>query len=167
MYLWLCSPCWPIPFFSLFVHTESVELLGRGPSPSQSRYLHTEQHKYTINAYRYLFLELDPNPRPQCSSGRKQFIPQTMPSLWSSKGTPTARGVPKWSPMQTLLQAYENILLSTNLDLQHVFLNHLRTFVITKHPKRKPGNPQRNLKRTPETSMMRMWTTTTKSYLAL
>jgi hypothetical protein len=31
-------------------HIQSVRLLGRGISPSQSRYLHTEQHKHKINS---------------------------------------------------------------------------------------------------------------------
>jgi hypothetical protein len=33
----------PGRFFSSFIHTQTVELLGRGISPSQGRYLHTEQ----------------------------------------------------------------------------------------------------------------------------
>jgi hypothetical protein len=32
-------------FFSFLIYTQSVGLLGRGISPSQGRYLHTEQHK--------------------------------------------------------------------------------------------------------------------------
>jgi hypothetical protein len=36
-------------FFSL-IYTQSVELLGRGISPSQDRYLHTEQDKRRIKA---------------------------------------------------------------------------------------------------------------------
>jgi hypothetical protein len=32
-------------FLSLLIYTQSVGLLGRGISPSQGRYLHTEQHK--------------------------------------------------------------------------------------------------------------------------
>jgi hypothetical protein len=31
-------------FFSFFIRTQSVGLLGRGISPSQGRYLHTEQN---------------------------------------------------------------------------------------------------------------------------
>jgi hypothetical protein len=33
-------------FFSFLIHTQSVGLLQRGISPSQDRYLHTEQHKH-------------------------------------------------------------------------------------------------------------------------
>jgi hypothetical protein len=41
IYLSICIPCEP---WSLF---QSVGLLGRGISPSQGHYLHTEQHKRT------------------------------------------------------------------------------------------------------------------------
>jgi hypothetical protein len=37
-------------FFSFLIHTQSVGLLERGISPSQGRYLPTEQHKHRINA---------------------------------------------------------------------------------------------------------------------
>jgi hypothetical protein len=33
-------------FFGFLIYTQSVGLLGRGISPSQGRYLHTEQHKH-------------------------------------------------------------------------------------------------------------------------
>jgi hypothetical protein len=56
-------------FFSLLIYTKSVKLLGRGISPSQGRYLQTEQHKQRINAHRHPRLEWDSNPRSQCSSG--------------------------------------------------------------------------------------------------
>jgi hypothetical protein len=36
---------------------QSVGLLGWGISPSQGRYLHTEQHKHRINAYIHPCLE--------------------------------------------------------------------------------------------------------------
>jgi hypothetical protein len=36
---------------------------------------HTGQLKYRIKAYRHPCLEWDSNPRPQCISGRRQFIP--------------------------------------------------------------------------------------------
>jgi hypothetical protein len=39
---------WP-PFQLLDLFTESVGLLGRGISPSQGRYLHTEQHKQRMH----------------------------------------------------------------------------------------------------------------------
>jgi hypothetical protein len=42
IYLWLYSPYGPSPIFSFLIHTQSVGLLGRGISPSQGRYLHTE-----------------------------------------------------------------------------------------------------------------------------
>jgi hypothetical protein len=62
-------------FFSFLIHTELVGLLWRWISPSQGRYLHTEQHKQRINAYRQSYLEWDWNPRSQFSSGRKRFMP--------------------------------------------------------------------------------------------
>jgi hypothetical protein len=40
-------------FFSFLMYTQSVGLLGRGISPSQGRYLHTEQHRHRINAHRH------------------------------------------------------------------------------------------------------------------
>jgi hypothetical protein len=40
-----------------------------GISPSQGRYLHTEQHKHRINAHRHTRLEWDSNPQSQHSSG--------------------------------------------------------------------------------------------------
>jgi hypothetical protein len=75
---------WPLfQFLDLF--TQSVGLLGRGISPSQVRYLHTEQRKHRINAHRHPFLKRDSNPRSQCSSGRRKFLPYTARPLWSSK----------------------------------------------------------------------------------
>jgi hypothetical protein len=42
--------------------TQTVELLGRGISPPQGRYLHSEQHTHRINAHRYpcLWMEFEP-----------------------------------------------------------------------------------------------------------
>jgi hypothetical protein len=37
--------------FSFLIYTQSVGLLGRGISPSQGLYLHTEQHKHRIIAH--------------------------------------------------------------------------------------------------------------------
>jgi hypothetical protein len=37
-------------FFNFLIYTHSVGLLGRGISPSQGRFLHTEQYKGRINA---------------------------------------------------------------------------------------------------------------------
>jgi hypothetical protein len=65
----------PWPLFSFLIYTQSVRLLGRVISPSQGRYLNTEQHKHRINAHRYPSLERDSNPRPQRSNGRRQFMP--------------------------------------------------------------------------------------------
>jgi hypothetical protein len=39
-------------FFSLLIYPQSIGLLGRVISPSQGRYLDTEQHKHRINAHR-------------------------------------------------------------------------------------------------------------------
>jgi hypothetical protein len=58
-------------FFSFLIHTQSVGLFGGGISPSQGRYLHTKQHKPTINSHRNPCLEWDSNPWCQCSSGRR------------------------------------------------------------------------------------------------
>jgi hypothetical protein len=49
--------------FSFLIYTQSVGLLRRGISPSQSHYLHTEQHKHRIKAQRRPCLEWDSNPR--------------------------------------------------------------------------------------------------------
>jgi hypothetical protein len=38
-------------FFSFLIHTQSVGLFGRGISPSQGRYLYTEQHKHRTDAH--------------------------------------------------------------------------------------------------------------------
>jgi hypothetical protein len=46
-----------IRFFSFLIYTKSVGLLGRGITPSQGRYLRTEQHKYRINTHRHPCLE--------------------------------------------------------------------------------------------------------------
>jgi hypothetical protein len=62
-------------FFSFLMCTQSLGLIGRGISPSQGRYLHTEQHKYRINSNIHPCLEWDSNPRSHCSSGRRRFMP--------------------------------------------------------------------------------------------
>jgi hypothetical protein len=70
--LWLYSPLLDLGrFFSFLIHTQSVGLLGRGISPSQGRYV----HKHRINVRKHQCLEWDSNPRPQCSSGRRRFMP--------------------------------------------------------------------------------------------
>jgi hypothetical protein len=62
-------------FFSFVIFfTQTVGLLGRGISPSQGRYLDTEQHKHRINEHSHPCLEWDSNPRSQCSSERRQFM---------------------------------------------------------------------------------------------
>jgi hypothetical protein len=44
--------CWTLAALSVSKsYTQSVGLLGREISPSQGRYLHTEQYKHRINAY--------------------------------------------------------------------------------------------------------------------
>jgi hypothetical protein len=53
-YLWLYSPRGLGSFFSFLFYIQSVGLLGRRISPSQGRYLHTEQHKHRINAHRHV-----------------------------------------------------------------------------------------------------------------
>jgi hypothetical protein len=41
------QPLWTLAAFFIFlIYTQSVELLGRGISPSHGRYLHTEQHEH-------------------------------------------------------------------------------------------------------------------------
>jgi hypothetical protein len=74
----------PWPLF----HFLNPRLLGRGISPSQGRYLHTEQHRHRENAYRHPCLEWDSNPRSQRSSERRQFMPQTARPLWSAISHP-------------------------------------------------------------------------------
>jgi hypothetical protein len=72
-------------FFSFLIYTESIGLLGRGISPSQGRYLHTEQHKHKIIAHRRPFHECDSNPRSQFSSGRRQFMSHIVRPLLSAE----------------------------------------------------------------------------------
>jgi hypothetical protein len=53
-------------FFSFVIFfTQTVGRLGRRNSPSQGRYLHTEQHKHRINVRRHPCLEWDSNSRSQ------------------------------------------------------------------------------------------------------
>jgi hypothetical protein len=61
--------------FSLLFYTQSVGPHGRGISPSQGRYPHTEEHKHRINSHRHPCLEWDSNPRFEFSSGRRRFMP--------------------------------------------------------------------------------------------
>jgi hypothetical protein len=53
--------CWVLAAFSVsWSYTQSVGLFGSGNSPSQSPYLHTEQHRHRINAHRYPGIESEP-----------------------------------------------------------------------------------------------------------
>jgi hypothetical protein len=78
MYLYIYDSTalyWALAAFSIsWSFTQSVGLLGRGICPSLGRYLHTEQHKHRINAYKYPCLKWDSNPRSQCFSGRREFM---------------------------------------------------------------------------------------------
>jgi hypothetical protein len=58
--LWFYSPSDLGRFFSSLI----LDTVGRTPwiSPSQGRYLHTEQHKHGINTHRHLCFEWDSNP---------------------------------------------------------------------------------------------------------
>jgi hypothetical protein len=43
------QPLWALAVFPVFlIYAQSLELLGRGISPSQGHYLHREQHKHRI-----------------------------------------------------------------------------------------------------------------------
>jgi hypothetical protein len=55
--LWLYSHSDLGRLFNFLIYTKSVVLFGRGISPSQRRYLHTEQHKHRINAHTHPCLE--------------------------------------------------------------------------------------------------------------
>jgi hypothetical protein len=61
-------------------------LFGRCTSPSQGCYLHTE-HKQ--NKRTHSCLVWDSNPRSQCSSRRRQFMPQTSRPRWSAQINPS------------------------------------------------------------------------------
>jgi hypothetical protein len=68
---------WALADFSIpWSQPQSVGLLGRGMSPSQGLYLHTEQHKHRINAHRHPCSEWDWNPGPQCSNEGVRFMPR-------------------------------------------------------------------------------------------
>jgi hypothetical protein len=69
------EPLWTLAAFSVsWFFTQSVGFLGRGISPSQGRYLHSEQHKHKINSHRYPCCEWDSDPRSQCSSRRRRLM---------------------------------------------------------------------------------------------
>jgi hypothetical protein len=82
---WSIGHPWNFAFhFSFLNLRQSVGLLGLGISPTQGRYLHTEQHKHRINADKHPSLEWDSNQWPQRSSERRHLMPQTARPLWSS-----------------------------------------------------------------------------------
>jgi hypothetical protein len=62
-------------------------------SPSQGRYLYTEQHKHRIHAQRHPYLERDLNTRPQRSNGRRAHALDRMATVnvhedvWGSGST--------------------------------------------------------------------------------
>jgi hypothetical protein len=69
--------CWTLATFSnSSSYRDAVGLLGRSISPSQGRYIHTEQHKHSINAPRHPCPEWDSNPRSHRSNKRRQFSPR-------------------------------------------------------------------------------------------
>jgi hypothetical protein len=61
-------------------YRQSVGLL-RGGSASHSATTYTQKHKQ--NKRKHPCLKRDSNPWPQCSSGQRQFMPQTVWLLWS------------------------------------------------------------------------------------
>jgi hypothetical protein len=83
IYLWLYSSLLYLSrLFSLLILYTLDRTPWTGISLSEGRYLHTEQHKYRINAHRHPCFVWDSNPRSQRSSERRQFIPQTARPLW-------------------------------------------------------------------------------------
>jgi hypothetical protein len=79
------QPLWTLAaFFSFLIWTQSVGPLGWGISLSQGRHHHTQQHKHRINAHWHQCLVWDSNPRSQCSSGWREFMPQTARPLWAA-----------------------------------------------------------------------------------
>jgi hypothetical protein len=96
-------------FFSFLIYTQSVGLLGRGISPSQGHYLHTEQHKHRINVHRYPCHEWDSNPRSQCSRGRRRFMHYTARPLWSASASVLGLK-PSWSYYPNIIIWKEHIM---------------------------------------------------------
>jgi hypothetical protein len=78
-YYYYCSTAlfWALAAFTVSCsYTQSVGLLGRGISPFQGLYLHTEQYKHKINANNADIHALwDSNPLSQRSRKRRQFMP--------------------------------------------------------------------------------------------
>jgi hypothetical protein len=65
----------PWPLFQLLdlLHIRQDTLEGGSARRKVATY--TEQHKHRINAHRHPYLEWGSNPQPQCSSGRRRFMP--------------------------------------------------------------------------------------------
>jgi hypothetical protein len=68
--------CWTLTAFKFLNPITVGRTPWTGMSPSQGRYLHTEQHRHRINAHRHPCLEWDSNPPPQCSSGEGCSCPR-------------------------------------------------------------------------------------------
>jgi hypothetical protein len=70
------SGLWPLIQFLNNFFSQTVVLLGRAISPSQSLYLITGQHKQNKRLHtKHQCLEWDSNPRSQCPSERREFMP--------------------------------------------------------------------------------------------
>jgi hypothetical protein len=94
-------------FFSFsWYYTQSTGFLGRGIIPSQSCYLHTEQHKYRINVHKHPCFEWDSNSRTQCSSKRRQFMLQTARPPWSAR-VGYRKNIPMLFPMPFRQRGWE------------------------------------------------------------
>jgi hypothetical protein len=74
------SPCGLGSFFNFSIYTESVALLGR-ESARRKAATYTAQNKHRINLDKHPYLQWDSNLRPQCSNGRRQFMPKTARAL--------------------------------------------------------------------------------------
>jgi hypothetical protein len=59
----------PLRIFSFLIYTQSVGLLGRGISPLQGRYLHTEQNKQNKSTQKHPCLEWDLTHDPSVRAG--------------------------------------------------------------------------------------------------
>jgi hypothetical protein len=80
--LWLYNPLDLGRFFSFLI----LYTAGKTPwvgDQSVARQLPTHRTTQTQNkAHRHPCLDWDSNPRPQCSSGRRRFMPLTARPLW-------------------------------------------------------------------------------------
>jgi hypothetical protein len=66
---------WPLFQFRNRIHIRKDSLDGGSARRKAATYIEHDKHR--INAHRHPYLEWDLNPRPQCSSGRRRFMPQT------------------------------------------------------------------------------------------